>query len=170
MSTAGDSAIIVPFPALDEVIGEWRLQIAEPGLDAHVTLLYPFMPLDHIDEGEKDALHGILGEMNRRSISFERVSRFPGVLFLDPDQPSYFSNVTDLLFERWPSWPPYGGIHDEVIPHATVAMGLDESELDEIEQSLRPRLPIKVVAEEAWLITFDGKEWSTDMVVPLAHE
>jgi hypothetical protein len=170
MSTAGQSAIIVPLPALDDVIGEWRLQIAEPGLEAHITLLYPFKPVESIDDDERGALRQILGGMERRSVAFERISRFPGVLFLDPNQQSYFSSVTDALVKRWPSWPPYGGAHDELIPHATVSLGRDETELDEIEQSLSPRLPVTVLAHEAWLITFDGDAWSTDMVVPLAYQ
>ena len=107
--------------------------------------------------------------MQRRPISFERIARFPGVVFLDPDQPSYFSNAIDALMKRWPSWPPYGGAHDEVIPHVTVTLGLSESELDDIESHLQPSLPLDVVAEEAWLISFDGSSWSRDMVVPFAE-
>jgi 2'-5' RNA ligase len=169
MSTAGESAIIVPLPALDEAVGEWRLPIAEPGLEAHITLLYPFKPVDLIDEDERRALRRILGGTRRQPISFERTSRFPGVLFLVPDRPSRFLHLIDALVERWPSWPPYGGAHAEVIPHATVTLGQEESALDEIEQALQARLPLEVAATEACLITFDGTEWTRDLVVPFAH-
>lgn len=34
-----------------------------------------------------------------------------------------FRLLRELIVTRYPSYPPYQGIHDDVIPHLTVAVG-----------------------------------------------
>jgi hypothetical protein len=54
--------------------------------------------------------------------------------------------------ESFPDYPPYGGPHDEVVPHLTVGHGVDPAELRNAERQIAPDLPIKttVAAVELW--------------------
>lgn len=162
------SAIVVPMPQLDDVVGRWRVTCAAPGMPAHVTLLYPFKPAAGISEHEVAGLRRIVGAVPAGSTTFERCGRFPGVLYLAPDHDDRFRRLTSALADAWPDWQPYGGAFDDVVPHLTVVEGGVEAELDAIERELAPRLPLVAPSDEAWLVRFDGTEWRRMARLPFA--
>src|SRR4051812_50062060 len=50
---AGQSAVIVVVPEVEPVVGRWRAAhdaAAAVGVPAHVTIVYPFLPEDRLDE------------------------------------------------------------------------------------------------------------------------
>jgi hypothetical protein len=73
------------------------------------------------------------------------------------------------LFARFPEWPPYGGIHNEVIPHATLGEAVDSPALHaEIERRLAPHLPHRCQARDVSLLErFAPERWRERRRLPL---
>src|SRR5262249_15120625 len=95
----------------------------------------------------------------RLDVAFRRCGRFSGVLYLAPEPAPGLRALTEAMVARWPEAPPYGGAHDEIVPHLTVAMGHDEPTLAAIEGTLHHGLPLTARLGEAWLVSFDGARW-----------
>jgi hypothetical protein len=90
------------------------------------------------------------------AFSFElaRISRFPEVAWLAPDPDNRFKALTELIASHYPDFPPYEGIHDQVIPHLTVAQGGADLQ-DRVEADLTRHLPIRAEAREVTLLVED---------------
>jgi 2'-5' RNA ligase len=151
------SALIVEVPEAEPLVGSWRARYdwsAQHGVPAHVTVLFPFVPVERFNDELFAELRSLFA--SQRSFEFElpRVERFPEVAWLAPDPSEPFSRLTELVFERWPEYPPYEGIHETVIPHLTVAEG-DVALQDEVEAALTPHLPIATSADDVRLILED---------------
>jgi len=67
--------------------------------------------------------------------------------------------LTQRILIEWPEVPPYGGVHEDVVPHLTVAYGVDEAMMDETEADISRRLPSNARVAEAALFVFDGAPW-----------
>jgi hypothetical protein len=82
-------------------------------------------------------------------------------LAVDPEQP--FTRLIETVADQYPESPPYGGIHDEVIPHVTVAEPKTEREFDSISREFTrasaDKLPIESWAQEVWLMDHIGGNW-----------
>ena len=165
----GQSAIVVPVPAAEPVVGGWRQRYdpsAREGMPAHVTLLYPFLPLERLTAAEVGRLRGLCGARDAFDTEFVRTGRFPGVLYLAPDPAELYRMLTEAIATTWPEAPPYGGAFDSIVPHLTVAEGAAETRLDVIERDLTRQLPIHAHAGEARLYTFDGTRWTVHARLP----
>lgn len=163
------SALIIVVPEAEPLVHEWRLRYdnAELGIPAHVTLIFPFVDADEIDEKLVDELRGLFAVQPAFSFTLARVARFQDVAWLAPDPSDPFRRLTDLIFSRYPDYPPYEGIHEEVLPHLTVVMG-DAALQDEVEAALAPHLPIGAHAGEVTLLVEDESgHWSESERFPL---
>jgi 2'-5' RNA ligase len=163
------SALIVVVPEAEPLVHEWRLRYdnADLGIPAHVTLIFPFVPAEEIGEELVDELRKLFAEQPAFEFTLARVARFSDVAWLAPDPSDPFRRLTDLIFSRYPDYPPYEGIHEEVLPHLTVAMG-DAALQDEVEAALTPHLPIGSHADEVTLLVEDEADhWSESERFPL---
>jgi 2'-5' RNA ligase superfamily/Aminoglycoside-2''-adenylyltransferase len=143
------TTLIVPVPSAEGVL---QKSAREVGVPAHITLLYPFLAVRMIDSDIESTLASLLREVPPFDFALSEVGRFPGVVYLAPKPAAPFVALTRALAERWPGHQPYGGAHEEVIPHLTVAYG-------EITPSgLVEQLPMTARAEEVWLMSrLDGR-------------
>ena len=150
------SALIVAVPEAEAVVYEWRLRYdnASLGVPAHVTLLFPFVPAEEIDDPLIGELRDLFAAQPAFEFSLSRVAMFPDHAWLAPEPAEPFKRLTALIFERYPSYPPYEGIHEEVIPHLTVAEA-DAALQDELDAALTPHLPIAASAREITLLVED---------------
>jgi hypothetical protein len=75
------------------------------------------------------------------------------------------------LWRRFPCWPPYGGEFAEVIPHATLAEGLDAERVrPRVERRLAPHLPCRFRLEAATLLEELAPErWRERACFPLGR-
>jgi 2'-5' RNA ligase len=166
-----ESAIVVSVPEAGPLVDGWRLRHAADaplGVPAHVTLLYPFVAADAIDEEVVRALREVVSRFAAFDFALARVDRFPDVAYLAPEPAEPFRRLTEALAERWPEHPPYGGIHESVVPHLTVAHG-DRRLQDEVEREVAPGLPIRATAREALLLEqLPSRRWRTRAALPLA--
>ena len=142
--TEGDSALIVAIPEAESVVARFRIvhdAVAAYGIPAHVTVIYPFVPRAHLTNEVRDAVSAIFGAIPAFDYRFDRVGRFGDTtVYLEPEPADSFVGLTNAIHARWPEHPPYGGVHDVVIPHLTVADGLDVSTTDEVEAVVREAL------------------------------
>jgi 2'-5' RNA ligase len=149
------SAVVIAFPDAAPVVDAWRERTSDDkpsmGIPPHVTLLFPFVAADVIDEAILGELGALFTATPPFAVSFPEVRRWPGVAYLAPEPQEPFSRLTDTLVTRWPDYPPYEGIHETVIPHLTVAYG-DEALLGEVEADVLPQLPIDVRVADALLL------------------
>lgn len=133
------------------------------GVPAHVTLLYPFLPpalvTRRVLRRAAAALHGQPAFRFRLAAA----GAFPGVLWLAPEPGPPFVAMTRALARAFPDWPPYGGVHRDIVPHLSVAQG-DESTLrtagGDLEAELAARGPIAAHCTAVAVLGRHERHWS----------
>jgi 2'-5' RNA ligase len=167
-----ETALICRVPEAERYISRYRGRYdpsARRDVPAHVTVLYPFMPPEHIDSEVIDLLRGIAHAVPKFSYRLAETRRFPVALYLAPDPDDSYAALTQAVFEAFPEYPPFAGKFDTVLPHVTVAHG-DEPLLCEIEIELRIAMPgagISARCEELVLIEDSSGPWKTMHTFPL---
>jgi 2'-5' RNA ligase len=94
---------------------------AAVGVPPHVTLLFPFLPVARLGPDIRRDLAKIARGVAPFEVSFARVGRFPGVVYLVPDPADTFASLTAAIWSKFAEYPPYRGAHSEVLPHLTLA-------------------------------------------------
>ena len=152
-----ESAVVVAtvLPRALERIRRANSDAALPGIPAHVTVLYPFVPAASLTSAIRKVLAGIASAESRFTVRFERVEQWPGVVWLAPEPTAPFATFMDATWAAFPEYPPYGGTIEEVIPHLTIAEG-SSADGDAVRAAVLPHLPferaisaITVIAEES---------------------
>ena len=138
------SALYVEIPEAQLVVAAARRRWDAAGIavPAHVTILFPFLAPDSIGTREERALAELAGAEDAFEVRFERVGRFPDVVWLAPEPVEPFARLTDAVEGRWPDHPPYGGAFEEVVHHLTVADGAPAKVLDDLDAAVRLSLPL----------------------------
>ncbi len=166
-----ESALVIVVPEAEPLVSDWRAQYdwsAQRGVPAHITLLYPFVPTEKVDDELLRQLLELFGAEPAISFELARLARFPEVAWLAPEPSEPFEALTDLIAGRFPDYPPYEGIHEEVIPHLTVAEGGTELQ-DRVEAAVSSHLPIRAHADHvAFLFEDDERLWHEANRFPLA--
>jgi 2'-5' RNA ligase len=151
--------------AFEEVRRELMPSAVAGGIPFHVTLLSPF--------GSDGALvheaRAFFAEHAPFEFELTRVATWPDVVYLVPEPDDELRALMKALFVRFPEWPPYEGIHDEVIPHATLGEEIDAAAVrDEIECRVAPHLPHRCQARDvAFLEEFASGRWRERERLPL---
>ncbi|UXY33305.1 2'-5' RNA ligase family protein [Streptomyces albidocamelliae] len=159
---AGQTGLIVRIPDAELAVRAWRERFdpsAQAGVPAHVTVLFPFLDESRIDARVRSGLAATIGSHHAFDLRFESCGRFPGVLYLAPEPDTQLRRLTEVIADRWPEAPPYGGQFTEIVPHLTVADGQDDAVLDEIEADLLGRLPLTARVSSVDLMVHDGAKW-----------
>jgi 2'-5' RNA ligase len=88
---------------------------------AHITLMYPFVPPDAVDEAV-ERLEPICASIPAFEITLDRYGSFENTLFLEPSNPEKILALHQTLASAFPEYPIYGGEHgDNLHPHLTLA-------------------------------------------------
>ena len=144
----------MPVPEAEPAVSELRLAhdpAAALGVPAHITILFPFAPPDAVDEAAVSELFAPFSAFEFELASIEHFDESSTYLEPRPTQP--FAELIAAATERWPEHPPYGGIHDTVVPHLTIGYAHLDVTLE---------LPIACVAREVTLIEQDREgRWHT---------
>jgi 2'-5' RNA ligase len=130
------TALVIAVPEAEPLVGTFRKRYDDAeatGIPAHITLLVPF---GDGDEGLAD----LVARFEPFDFALTDVRRWPDVLWLAPDPAEPFVELTQALAERYPEYPPYEGVHADVIPHLTVASRREAP--TEVESELRRGLPV----------------------------
>src|SRR3954451_6022779 len=129
-----ERALVIPFPGLVELVGV-------PGdLPPHVTVLYPC-------PGDVAEIAQALAPFDQFEVTFTRLDRFPGTLWLAAEPAEPFVAMTEALVARFPGWQPYNGVFKSVIPHLTIA----QAAWDDVAIRVEPLLPLATRGESVVL-------------------
>lgn len=152
------TAIIVPVPAAEPVLVKHRRDVdpaAAQAVPAHVTVRYPFVQPDQVDDRVVAALTAAFSNTCAFECSFARTTWFgDDVLWLDPEPAEPFGSLTDAVWRAFREHPPYGGAHEVVVPHLTIG-GIRASGAHAVraaERAVRPWLPVTARIDRAWLV------------------
>lgn len=167
---AGQTGLVVIVSAAEPVVGRARSSYDPStwyGVPPHVSVLFPFLPQNAIDDGVREEVGRICASVTAFDVSFAKVRRWPSVGYLAPDTEAPFRWLTAAVAARWPDHPPYGGEFEESVPHLTVAEG-DGASIAAAEALVGPGLPISTRVERVDLIGFDGARWASMAGFPLS--
>ncbi len=169
-----ETALLVPVAAAEPLVRRHRLAldpVAPLGVPAHVTVLYPFVPPDDVDQGVCDAITDVLSRFRPFDFALTHVETFPdGVVYLAPQPVEPFVAMTNVFAAHWPDHPPYHGAFTSVIPHLSVAM-LTNGPLEALEAELNGGLPLQTRADAVWLMEGQPEDrWAIRAVFPLSAD
>jgi 2'-5' RNA ligase len=153
------TALVALVPEAEQLVQAHRDRhdpTAKTGMPAHVTVLYPWLPVDALDAASLADLDQVLGRVSAFHVTFGEFGRFPRTLWLAPRPAEPFLALTGAVTERWPECPPYGGEFESVVPHLTVGDAVDPDALADVVADVAPGLPVTSRIEEVALMTPDG--------------
>jgi 2'-5' RNA ligase len=133
------------------------------GVPAHITVLFPFMPPEAIGPPVLRVLERLFAAVHRFHFELADTDWFGDqVLWLAPRDPAPFRALTQRVYEAFPAFPPFGGRHDDVVPHLTVGMGHPVEEMRAAEESVQEHLPIGACAAAVTLMIEQsaGGQWA----------
>src|SRR3954466_12753022 len=100
------TALIVPIPDAEPAVGPFRASLdraASWGVPAHVTVLYPFLPPERIDEAVLAAVREIVAAVPRTDVSLSRGAWFGDpVVWLAPQPDHPFRDLPSAVWRRFP--------------------------------------------------------------------
>ena len=169
------TAVIVPVPAAEAVVEDHRQRLdraAAWGVPAHVTVLYPFLPPEKIDQTVLAALSAAVTTVDTFDVTFATTSWFGSdVLWLAPVPKEPLRTLTLAVWNAFPDCPPYGGAYDAIEPHLTVAeraLG-HPGDLAPVEQAVQAGLPFTQRVDHVLLIAGSERRrsWRTLHRLPL---
>jgi len=169
----GESAIIVPvqLPVAIRRLRDGLDPAAAQGVPPHITLLYPFMSPQDVDDRVRADVARIIVSEPAFAFVLRGVGRWPDSVYLTPEPDEPFSRLTRRLAAAYPDFPPYAGKHAiaDLVTHVTIAQSDRADYLDAAAHALPPLLPVRAFAREAWLIAPEpGSRWRTLHKLPLA--
>jgi 2'-5' RNA ligase len=168
----GSTAIVVLTPEVEPLAGAFYREHSNAGRDGmtpHVTLIVPFVPAGAISEDIDQRLRRLFECFEPFDYHLRRFEYFEsGVLYLAPEPARPFIDLVAALTAECPDYPPYEGLHDEVIPHVTVAERDDPELLGRIRAEVEPRLPIHCRARAVTLVERGPDlRWRSRTSIPL---
>jgi hypothetical protein len=165
-SPGPQSGLIIEVPEAEQAVRGHRERLdaaASLGVPAHITVLFPFVPPGSIGTDVLTRLGHLFAQVGRFRFQLSHTDWFgDDVLWLAPRDPGPFRALTQRVFEAFPSFPPYEGQFDDVVPHLTVGEGHALSDLRAAETSVRAFLPIEASATAVTLMTQQsaGGHWT----------
>lgn len=169
-----ESALSIPVPEAEPAVGAHRFQLddsARLGVPAHITILYPWIPPDRIDERTRQRLGELFEGLSAFDFALAEIGWFGNdVVYAAPVPDEPFRRLTSMIEREWPSYPAYGGEHGEPTPHLTIGDrfgGASAHELATAGEAVAPHLPIVCRARELWLMSGNSERgWRRDVVYP----
>ncbi|WP_321821116.1 MULTISPECIES: 2'-5' RNA ligase family protein [unclassified Burkholderia] len=169
------TAFVVEVPAAESTVADLRSRFdatSDLGVPAHITVLFPFMPPDEITPDVLHQAQSALSNVRPFEFSLRKVERFAVTTYLAPDPPEPFVALTTALVERFPMFRPYGGAHDGIVPHLTVAHGdavTAHLAAVELEHRLSAREAIRTCCSAVALLGNSSGRWRKMHVIDLPN-
>ncbi len=150
------TGLVIPFPLLETKIGAFRQQAIQPttfNLMAHLTIIFPFMPLNQLTSAASSKLEMLFKETDPISYTIDGLGRFPEVLYLKVADERPFIHLIRSIETAFPDYPSFGGQFQDIVPHITIAKNenIDQSEA-EFRSKFPNLLPLSGICREVWLI------------------
>ncbi|MGN6791873.1 MAG: 2'-5' RNA ligase family protein [Streptosporangiaceae bacterium] len=170
-----ESAVLVLIPEAESAVASYRADLdpaAALGVPAHVTVLYPFVPPERVDETVISDLAGAVGSIGAFDVTFAHVRWFErSVLWLAPEPARPFRALTAAVAKAFPGYVPYGGAHSDVVPHLTIGQGQPGRVLESAARAIEPSLPFTARVSTAVLMSgsLEAGSWRAVLDVRLGQ-
>ncbi len=140
-----ESGLLLALPALAAFTSRWRATSLAPGhppvpverrFPPHLTLLIPW--LDPKESTNLEQVRALAARHPPLRLFFREASTFDHgrVVWLVPDPSAALTLLLTDTLATFPQCPPYGGLHQEVIPHVTVSAESDPQTLPQVRAEL----------------------------------
>jgi 2'-5' RNA ligase superfamily protein len=159
-------------PALAEAHWETYPERVSEEIPLSLTLLYPFVPRESLNETHLDTLRAFFA--TRRPLVFDlaRLDEFPGVVvYAAPEPDDELRATMRALWALFPEYPPYGRPNNDPPPHATLALikGDPAPIREAVAKRVQGLLPAHCVVREASLMEeFEPDHWRVRETFPFA--
>ena len=170
------SAVVVTVPAAASVVDEHRARLdpaAGWGVPPHVTVLYPFVSPDLLDDPVVARLAAAVRRVAAFDCHFARTDWFGAdVLYLAPEPAEPFRLLTSAVWAAFPEHPPYGGEFADVVPHLTVGHAGNPDQRPAVEAAaadVTALLPVhqRIEAVSVLVGSFAPGSWHEVLSLPL---
>ncbi len=138
------TALIVEVPEADHLVGDLRAKydgVSLLGMPAHITILYSFIEKQELNKLIRYKIDGVVSGAKKFEFQLSKVELFPETVYLAPSPAANFVQLTEAIVTVFPECPPFGGIHDSVIPHLSVLNG-HKKYVAEVKEELESRLEL----------------------------
>ncbi|MEX1006979.1 MAG: 2'-5' RNA ligase family protein [Acidimicrobiia bacterium] len=176
MGAATHSALLVAVPAAEALISEHRARLdpsALRGVPPHVTVLYPFMAPDEIDDDVVECLARGFAACPRFQFELADVRWFGDtVAYLAPEPAGPFRDLTRNAVELFPAFPPYQGAYADLTPHVTIGQDAPIDVLRAAVDAVATALPIHTSATALTLMVggTEPASWRVHTQFPFGSE
>lgn len=172
MPQDGWTALTAPAPAIDPVLARIEAEhpgVTRPGIPAHFTFLYPFLPLTEVGPDTIDWLTALSSRHAGITLELAEVRVEPGFVYLDSP---LLRPLTDEIRAHWPTLVPYlGRFGPDPVAHLSLAIdvaGPDETR--KIAALAASLLPKRVRVDKLWLAGHENGAWRTLGTFPLTAQ
>ena len=161
---------MIVVPEAESVISAFRdryaVRSAASRIPAHVTLLVPYVPAEHLDSAAIEAARQLFGHFAPFDAELVGVGRFAEHVWLAPSPAEVFAELIRATCRRFPE-SPYGAEFPDPVPHLTVGEASVDVSVEEIvraaEREIVPRLPVRFRVSAATLLVEQvGGTWLRD--------
>ncbi|MGC7096199.1 2'-5' RNA ligase family protein [Amycolatopsis lurida] len=167
MPETGTTALVISLPAAEGILYAARQinpDLVRPGVVAHVTALYPFLPAAELTGTAEQEVRDLAAEHSPGDVVLTEILTAPG--FAAAPAPA-LQDLADAACARWPHLRPYGGrFGPRPAAHLTVALGGTDDELARIAGEVRSLLPVHHRAETLDLVELTENGWRLRLTAP----
>lgn len=163
MRAGETTGLVVPVPDAEELltsVGQRHPEAARAGVPAHVTVLFPFLHPQKIDDGVLRTLRELFEQHPPMPVRFTECHRRAEFVYLRPEPSWGLRRLIDHARREWPDVIPYEGAFGEVEPHLTVSIRTTEDLAERIHAESGRELPLDAELREGWLISSRDEQWS----------
>ncbi|WP_367048362.1 2'-5' RNA ligase family protein [Streptomyces sp. Je 1-332] len=173
MPVSGTTAVLALLPDAEpllELAAQVDALVVRPGVPAHATLLYPWLPADQIGPTELERLRAVLVRASPEAgrILLRLAEVVPGHSFVSVPAPELCPLATAVR-AAFPEQVPYGGRFGQDPPvHVTVALdAAAPSTAAEVARRVTGRLPISTEVSAVHVVALAPEGWQTLAELPL---
>ncbi|GAC1658660.1 MAG: hypothetical protein NVS9B1_19040 [Candidatus Dormibacteraceae bacterium] len=167
-----ETSLILLVPGANPLVGPLREAhdpVALLGVQAHLTLVYPFLRSSEIGAAVEDDLTLLFDALPPIEVTFTRTARFQSsVVYLAPEPAAPIVRITRAIAERYPEAPLYGGRFNNIVPHLTLGHAENDETATAIESAAARFLPIQArLTEVALMVEGEDRAWRQRRAFPL---
>ncbi|MEU6823379.1 2'-5' RNA ligase family protein [Streptomyces atriruber] len=169
MPEPGTTAVVIVLPDAAPLLdAAWRIDpaLVRRGLPAHVSLLYPFVPVSALTDQDEQSVRSLAASFPATDLLLEEVVTAPG--FVAVAVPG-LQSIVDAFRAQWPGVRPYEGrFGARPAAHVTVAMGADDpATAADVRAAIGSLLPLRTRAATVQLVVLTEDGWQPRLTVPL---
>jgi 2'-5' RNA ligase len=158
-----ETALIIAMPETPAVMQEIRIRhdpSARLGVPAHITIMYPFVEADLLDQDLHNRLEAVTATVPAFDFRLSEVRWFGDeMVWLAPEPAEPFRRLTTLVQDEFGT-SPYGAAYDDVTPHLTLADHAAPEYMRGAEATASSLLPFRSRATEVLLLEGGPTGWT----------